>query len=353
MRIVCARSVAFGAEAFGTLGEVTVLPDDRITADALNDADAAITRSKTKITPDLVNGSRLRFVGTATAGADHLAIPALESAGIAWARAPGCNAESVAEYVVCALLWLRRLRGVQLSGRRIGIVGVGQVGGRVVRAARALGMTPLVCDPPRREAEPDAMAWMSLEALLPQCDLVTLHTPLIDGGPCPTRGMADADFFDRLPKGAVFINTSRGEVADEPVLKAVLASGYLSHAVLDVWAREPDIDAALMDAIDLATPHIAGYSLDGRVRGTEMIYAACCKALNLKPRWTPPELPNTPEPITLDPDDYDALESGVRTVYDIERDDQALRDRPATVSMADHFNALRKHYPVRREFAAF
>lgn len=356
MRIVCAESVLFGREAFSTLGDVVVLPDGKIDGSHLRDAEVLAIRSKTAVTAERLAGSRLRFVGTATAGFDHMDTDALDAAGIAWHAAAGCNAESVAEYITAALLALALREERPLEGMTLGVIGVGQVGRRVARNARVLGMQVLENDPPRAEREPDS-GLLRLDEVLPQCDAITLHVPLTDGVPHATRGMADAGWFRLLRSGALFLNASRGEVVDEPALLAAMDEGRIRRSVLDVWDHEPWLDDHLLCRTDLATPHIAGYSYDGKLRGTEMIYAECCRVLGVEPSWDAeafrpaPALPET----TLDAaegTDEAALYALVRRMYDIEADDRALRlpPEPDRTLRGRKFEHLRRTYPVRREF---
>jgi erythronate-4-phosphate dehydrogenase len=355
VKTVCAASVLHGREAFAGLGEVVVRPDRAISAADLRDADALVVRSKTRVDAALVGGSRLAFVGTATAGYDHLDVRALADRGIAWCAAAGCNANSVSEYVASALLHLSARHAWPLAGRSIAVVGVGQVGRRVVAKARALGLRPLLNDPPRQQAEGGA-DWRALDEILPEADVVTLHVPLVDDGPWPTRGLADGRFFERMKPGAWFINASRGEVVDEEDLRLALDGGQVARAVLDVWAREPEIDPALLARVDLGTPHIAGYSYDGKLRGTVQVYEELCRFLEVAPDWTPGSLsppPAVPE-IVADGrglSDEEILWGIVRRVYDVAEDDGRLRAPAAdAAALAARFEDLRRTYPDRREF---
>ena len=361
MITVVAESVLCGAEAFSTLGDVRVRSDRAIGPADVRDADALVVRSKTDVKDALLEGSRLAFVGTATAGYDHFDLEAIGRRGISWCAAPGCNATSVAEYVVSALLSLSVKANLPLAGRAIAVIGVGEVGRRVVRCAEALGMRPLLNDPPRAVAEGDP-AFQSLDDILPLADVVTLHVPLSEGGRWPTRGMVDCRFLSRMKPGAIFINASRGEVVDESSLGTALSHGQVSRAILDVWNHEPDADPALVNAVFLATPHIAGYSWDGKLAGTRMVYEQACRFFEQESRWTAPT--GNDDPATRPPavnlgselaahTIEENLWSVVRQVYDITHDDRAFRagpaDRPAR---AQHFESLRRKYPVRREFAS-
>ena len=359
VKIVCASSVLFGKEAFQTLGDVTVVPDYELSNEILKDADALIVRSKTKITEKLLAGTRVGFVGTATAGFDHMETEYLNYADIAWCAAPGCNANSVSEYVVAALLCLSQRHHFELAGKTIGVVGVGQVGGRVVNKAAALGMNVLRNDPPLALSS-DAPDFVSLEQVLHESDMITLHVPLTRTGQFPTFHMADCHFFEHMKPGCLFINAARGEAVESDGLLFALEKGFVGHAVLDVWEGEPLIPRKLLEKIDIGTSHIAGWSFEGRLNGTLQVYRDACHFFETEPTWQPAEKtlppPRVPE-IEIDAKDKSGeavLWEIVRASYDIEADDRALRaslvrEEPAR---ATHFDTLRRTYPDRREFTA-
>ncbi len=341
------------AEAFSTLGDVTILDGRAMTADDVRDADILAIRSTTVVNRALLEGSRVRFVGTATIGTDHIDRAWVESAGIHWCYAPGCNANSVSEYLTAALLCLVERHGLRLEGRTIGVIGVGNVGRRVAAKAEALGMRVLRNDPPRERAESPTNAYTPLRTLLAEADYVTLHVPLTGAGPDATRRMVDAGFLSAMKPGAVFVNAARGGVMVTADLLAALGDGRVSHAVIDTWEGEPNFSPDLLARADLATPHIAGHSFEGKVQGTVMVYEAACRFLAVSPSWTAAE--HLPPPLVPDiriraaaRNDEPALREVVRQVYDIEADDARLRaacaDRPS------HFDRLRKQYPMRREF---
>jgi len=356
MNILCATNMPFAPEAFATLGSVTVKDGRSITAADVREADILAIRSTTKVNPALLDGSRVRFVGTATIGTDHLDIPYLESRGIPWCFSPGCNANSVAEYVCTALLTLARRHGFTLAGKTLGVIGVGNVGRRVVDKARALGLRVLLNDPPRARLE-ESSAFLPLAELLPQCDIVTLHVPLTRSGPDATLHLANAAFFAQLKPGTVFLNAARGPVTDTAALQAAMDRGTIGHAVIDTWEGEPAYRHELLPRVDLATPHIAGYSYDGRVNGTVMVYREACRVLNLSPSWSPDHiLPAAPIPAmslsATGRSEEDVLAEAVRRIYDIEADDARMRAScvPDPAARATAFDRLRKTYPERREF---
>jgi len=363
MKTTCASSLAYGKEAFATLGEVDVLEGRTMTASDLATTDILAIRSTTKVTPDLLEGAPVRFVGTATIGIDHLDTAYLERRGIPWTAAPGSNANSVGEYVAAALLALACRHDLTLQGRTVGIIGVGHVGSQVARKARALGMKVLLNDPPRARASGNDRPGLELgpftglEEVLERADIVTLHVPLTESGPDATVQMANSTFFDRMKSGSIFINAARGGIMNSEALLQAVISGRIAHTIIDTWEQEPGIRTDLPARVDIGTPHIAGYSFDGKVNGTAMIYAAACAALDITPSWhAADELPRPTVPrIALEAAgrrDEAVLHAVVRQVYDIESDAALLCDKIAETpqDVAAIFDQLRGNYPVRREF---
>ena len=355
MLIIADQNIVFVKEAFAALGEVRLMRGREMTPAAVREATLLLVRSITPVNRALLEGSAVRFVATATIGTDHVDADYLREAGVAFAAAPGSNANSVSEYITAALLVLAHRQGRPLEGRTIGIVGAGNVGSRVEAKVRALGMRARLNDPPLRRATGDAK-YLPIEELL-DCDFITLHVPLEKGGPDPTWHMAGADFLARMRPEATLLNSSRGAVADNGALLVALNAGRPGAAVLDVWEGEPRIRLALLAKAALATPHIAGYSFDGKVNGTEMICRAACAFLGRKPEWSPARCmppPRVPE-VVLDPraaEPEESLREAVLKVYPIERDDAALR-KLASLPPAEqgaYFDRLRAEYPVRREF---
>jgi erythronate-4-phosphate dehydrogenase len=363
--ILADENVPLAREAFGTLGEVRLKHGRRIGHADLADVDLLVVRSITRVDAALVAGTRVRFVGTATSGIDHVDAGALEQLGIRFYAALGCNANAVAEYMAAAWLTLAKARGETLAGRRVGVIGVGHVGSLVVAKARALGMEPVLNDPPKaRETGSDR--YRPLDDLL-DCDIVTCHTPLTFDGPDPTCGLIGEPFLSRLKPGAWLCNAGRGGVVQEAALHRALDERRLDAVVLDVWDREPEIDGRLLARVDIGTPHVAGYSLEGKLNGTTMVFRAACEFLGIAPAWNaasavPPRpaglpLPGFGEHDTalrgLDRAGTAALADAVTAVYPILRDDEALR-RTAGMSAGERgraFDLLRKTYPTRREFS--
>jgi erythronate-4-phosphate dehydrogenase len=358
MKIVCDKNMPYAAEAFGTLGEVTLKGGRQIAPEDVRGADALITRSTTTVNRALLDGSAVRFYGSGVIGTDHIDIPYLESRGIVWSAAPGCNAESVANYVTAALLWLGGRSGLTLEGKTIGVVGVGNVGRRVCRHARALGLRVLANDPPRQRdpADAEAQSFVPLEQVLAESDIVTCHVPLTQAGPDATHHLLRAEQFARMRPGVVFLNAARGPVIETGALLAALGT-RVSHAVIDCWEGEPAYRADLLARVDLATPHIAGHSYEGKVNGTAIVYRRACDYFGRKAEC-PFALPPPPVPLVradaAGRRDEDVLRELVLSVYDIEADSRRLKDSCSgdAEARAAAFDAQRSSYPVRREFTS-
>ncbi|MCX7934899.1 MAG: 4-phosphoerythronate dehydrogenase [Planctomycetota bacterium] len=359
MRLVVDENIPCAPEAFADLGEVRRLPGRSISRDHLLDADILVVRSVTKVDRSLLTGTRVRFVATATSGCDHVDESDLSAMGIGFASAHGSNANSVAEWVTAALLRLAKDIGFTLEGKTLGIIGVGAVGSRVEAKAATLGMKVLRNDPPRARRE-GAGGFVALPEILAAADAITLHVPLIRTGCDRTVRLVDANFLRCLRPGTILLNASRGAVVDESALRQALAEGRLAAAALDVFENEPFVARTTLAAVQLATPHIAGYSTDAKIAGTAQVYAAICRAFGKEPRWNPaPYLPPPPQPeINIDADgrdEEDVLDEIVAAAYDIAADHCRLAkavQMPAD-AIGEYFTRLRKDYPLRREFPAF
>ena len=355
MRVVVDKNNPLVAEAFQQFGEVRALATKEIAASAIRDAEIVIVRSETKVTKELLLGSSIRFVGTATIGTDHVDVDFLRTHGIGFASAPGSNANSVAEYIVAALLTLAHRKGFVLQGKTIGVVGVGNVGSKVVRNVKALGMTVLQNDPPLYRITGNSH-FVPLDDLM-YADFITLHVPLTTTGMDPTYHLFDAKRIGAMKKGAILINTARGSVVDSAALSNALDRRHLGGSVLDVWEGEPAIDVELLKKIDISTSHIAGYSFDGKLAAVEMMYAAACKFFSQVPKWTPEKsLPKPRVERIAVSETGDSREETLRKIinqcYAIECDDHSLRGI-STVPGDDvrsYFARLRAEYGVRREF---
>ncbi|WP_298189293.1 4-phosphoerythronate dehydrogenase PdxB [uncultured Pseudomonas sp.] len=353
MRIVADENIPLLDEFFAGFGEIQRLPGRGIDAAAVAEAELLLVRSVTRVDQALLQGSAVKFVGTCTIGTDHLDLDYFQQAGITWASAPGCNARGVVDYVLGSLLVLAEQQGADLASRTYGVIGAGQVGSRLVKVLRALGWRVLVCDPPRQAAE--GGDFVSLQQVLDECDVISLHTPLERGGEHPTRHLFDQHRLSALKAGSWLINASRGAVVDNRALRELLLQRGDLQVVLDVWEGEPQVDVALAGLCRIATPHIGGYSLDGKLRGTAQIYQALCRHLKVAPSVELAQLMPAAwlSTLTLDgcADPAWALASICRAVYDPRRDDADFRrslqgDAP---SRRAAFDELRKHYPMRRE----
>ena len=351
MLIVADSKIPFLEGVFEPYADVRYLDPGEITPETVRDADALIVRTRTKCNAALLEHSRVGIVATATIGTDHIDINWCITHGIVCASAAGCNAASVAQYMNSALLRVSLRHNVDLRGKTLGVIGCGNVGTKVAAAAAALGMNVLLNDPPRVCKE-KLSGFVDLETIQREADFITLHVPLWDAeyGPWRTEHMADEAFFRGLKRKPFFFNASRGDVVDEPALKDAIKSGLISGAVLDVWHNEPEIDRELLSLVDFATPHIAGYSADGKVNGTAMSVEAVAKHFGIEPllNFFPAKVPAPANPvITLDPSSSHPLADAVFASYDIEVDDAALRAAP------EQFEDLRGSYRVRREFPAY
>lgn len=353
MRLLADENIPLLEPFFAPFACLQRLPGRSITREALEGVEVLLVRSVTRVDRALLEGSAVRFVGTCTIGTDHLDLDYFQQAGITWASAPGCNARGVVDYVLGALLTLSERCGVALSDRTYGVVGAGAVGGQLVAVLRALDWRVLVCDPLRQARE--GGDFVSLETLLAECDVISLHTPLTRGGEHATWHLLDQARLQALRAGTWLINASRGAVIDNAALRERLQAKADLQVVLDVWEHEPQVDLALAACCQLATPHIAGYSLDGKLRGTEQIYQSFCAwrgveaevslASLLPPAW----LGHLAVQGDADPDWLLGLLC--RSVYDPRRDDADFRRSLEADPQRQRagFDRLRKDYPLRRE----
>ena len=353
MLIVADENIPLLDAFFAGFGEIRRVPGRSIDRATVEQADVLLVRSVTNVNRALLEGSKVRFVGTCTIGTDHLDLEYFNEAGITWSSAPGCNARGVVDYVLGSLMTLAEIEGVDLTQRTYGVVGAGEVGGRLITVLKGLGWNVKVCDPPRQSAE--GGDYLSLEQIIEQCDVISLHTPLTRSGDGATWHLFDQQRLQQLKPGAWLINAARGPVVDNAALREVLLEREDLQAVLDVWEAEPEVDVALAELCVLATPHIAGYSLDGKQRGTAQIYQAYCEFIDQPARIQLSDLLPAPwlSQVTLhaDSDPAWALAMLCRGVYDPRRDDADFR-RSLVGNVGEQraaFDVLRKQYPVRRE----
>lgn len=332
---------------------------DEIDASSLKDANALLIRSVTRVDRNLLDGTPVRFVGTATSGIDHVDVEYLQEAGIQFAHAAGSSSPAVCDYVLAGLFEMAGSESRDLFESTVGIVGVGRIGGLLERRLESLGVKTLLNDPPRADAEAGAgevPEFISLEDLLSRADIVTLHVPLTDKGPYSTRGLIDRQAFSRMPDGSWIVNTSRGEVIDEDGLADQIESGRMS-AVLDVWDAEPDPNCRLVQAASISTPHIAGYALESKQRAIQSVAGELAAWADAS--LGTPELPRPQHlPISVPPEDrldVDFCSEVIKQAYDIGRDHlrmQALCSLPED-QRAEFFRELRDGYRMRNEFTSF
>lgn len=351
MKFIVDDKIPYIKGALEPFGEVVYLAGSKTTADVVRDADALVTRTRTICNEKLLSGSAVKFIATATIGFDHIDTNYCAEAGIQWTNAPGCNSKSVEQYVASTLFVLAEKHGFKLKGKTIGVVGVGQVGSKVARFCEIIGMKVLLNDPPRARAE-GPEKFVSLKEIQEQADFITIHVPLNMDGEDATFHLANGNFFENLPKKPFVFNSCRGEVVDSSAAKSALKDGLISGLVLDCWENEPDIDLELLAACDIATPHIAGYSKDGKANGTSMSIQAISRFFGLGvDNWFCPNI-ELPEQTKihlsgLGCTDEEILAKAILATYDIRNDDAALRANP------QDFEKLRGDYPVRREFPVF
>ena len=340
MKIVVDDKIPYIRETLAEITPDTVyIKGSEITADDVRDADALIVRTRTQCDEKLLAGSRVKFVATATIGFDHIDTEYMKRSGIQWMNCPGCNSSSVAQYVRSTLILLVRHKGIKAEEATVGVVGYGHVGSKVAREARAMGFRVLVCDPPLAAAGcQEEEDFVGMDRIERECDIITFHVPLTRTGSCPTLHLADAEFFARLQRRPVIINTSRGAVVDNDALLDALDCGTVRDAVVDTWENEPHISLPLLNKVYIGTPHIAGYSADGKVNADNMVIEGLCRFFGIEDRWhiTPPALPDGMLP---EGDENDRK----LQLYDPLADSRRLKSAPET------FEELRGNYPLRRE----
>ena len=349
MKIVADDKIPFLRGALEPVAEVIYKEGKSITRSDVADADAIITRTRTRCDASLLDGTSVRGIFTATIGYDHIDTAYCRERGIYWTNAPACNSLSVEQYVASALACLRLKHGVVLKGKTVAVVGVGNVGRLVAALCEKLGMRVLRVDPPRADAE-GADGFTPYYDALAEADIVTYHTPLSPRGSHPTLHLLDSRAVAQMRPGVIVINSSRGPVCGTRTLVSGLRNGRIGHAVIDVWENEPDISRDLLSMATVATPHIAGYSTDSKLRGTQMAVEALCRHFDVTTPWVAPELPAPAEPVFDPTDAADEEEAVCRLflhVYDIEADMVALRTR------TEEFERLRGDYHLRREIGSF
>jgi len=351
MKIVTDDKIPFLKGVLEPYSNVRYLPGFLITNKEIRDADAIIIRTVTKCNDKLLDGTAVKFIASASIGFDHIDTEYCRKYNITWTNAPGCNSSSVQQYVASALLHFARHHSFRLSGKTLGIVGVGNIGKKVAGLATTLGMNVLLNDPPRERVE-GKKDFVTLEQILAESDIISLHVPLTRKDIDKTYHMVDKQLLQKMNPGCYIINSSRGPVVNELDLMKVVQSGKPGGVILDVWENEPDINPELLNLIDIGTPHIAGYSQEGTANGTAMSVRAISKFYDLGlDEWYPERIPMPYNPeIKMDctgKSEEDIIREIIHSTYPIEKDDKKLRHSP------EKFEDLRGKYPVRREFPAF
>ena len=335
MKIIVDNKIPYIQKAIERIAdEVVYIPGKDFTPELVRDADALIIRTRTHCNRELLEGSQVKFIATATIGFDHIDTEYCRKAGITWTNAPGCNSASVAQYIESALALLKLVKGKELHKMCIGIVGVGNVGGKIIDVAQKQGM---LNDLPREEKEGNTN-FCSLEQIARECDVITFHVPLYKDGKYKTFHLADEVFFRSLKRKPVIINTSRGEVIETQALLNALQNGYISEAIIDVWENEPNINLELLNKVMIGTPHIAGYSADGKANATRMSLDSLCRYFGIKTTYN--ITPIQPENLVIQ---AATTEEAWLKIYDPQQDSNRLKAHP------EQFEQLRGDYPLRRE----
>ncbi len=350
IKIVADDKIPFLKGVLEPFINIEYYPGKEITKDKIIDANALIVRTRTKCNANLLENTKVKLITTATIGFDHIDLKYCEEKNIKWINAPGCNSSSVKQYISSVLLTLAEKEKFNLAEKTIGIVGVGNVGSKIEQVAKIFGMNVLLNDPPRERNE-DSSKFCSLEKIIEECDIISFHVPLNKEGIDKTYHLADEIFFDKLKRKPIIINSSRGEVIKTSAIKEAIKNSKVKNVVLDVWENEPEIDLELLEITDIATPHIAGYSADGKANGTSVCVNAVSKffSLDFEPHWYPKYIP-TPKSgnkIKIEchnKTDQEIISEAVFYTYRVKEDDKRLRNSVET------FEKQRGNYPLRREF---
>ncbi|WP_047048844.1 4-phosphoerythronate dehydrogenase [Vibrio mexicanus] len=352
MKILIDENMPYAEQLFSQLGEVELKSGRTLTADDLIDVDAMMIRSVTKVNSELLSkANKLKFVGTATAGMDHVDQALLKEKGIFFTAAPGCNKVGVAEYAFSVLMVLAQQQGFSVFDKTVGIIGAGQVGSYLEKCLKGIGIKVLINDPPK-QAQGDTRTFTPLETLLEEADVITVHTPITKDGEYPTHHLINEQVLNNLRSDQILINAARGPIVDNQALKRRLQQQDGFTAALDVFEFEPEVDMELLPLLAFATPHVAGYGLEGKARGTTMIYNSYCEFLgNGLSAQASDLLPTAPVPtMVLDRAwDHATLHNLTQLIYDVRKDDALFRRE---IHKPGAFDMMRKQYWDRREYGA-
>lgn len=348
MKIIADKNIPYIKGVVEYLGDVEFLAGTDFTKERIKDAGTLIVRTVVRLDKDLLEGTNVKLICSATIGYDHVDTEYCDAHGIAWRNAPGCNSGSVQQYITSSLLVLSMQRGIELQGKTIGIVGVGNVGTKVAQACETLGMRVLLNDPPRQELESD-VPFVDIETIKREADIITFHTPLVKEGKYKTYHLAGHNFFSSLGKKPVIINSARGGIIDTVAIKEAVRQNKISGMIIDCWENEPGIDLEYMHMADIATPHIAGYSADGKANASRISLTNIAQFYGLDK--SPIGLIKVPEPespvIDMNGFDSDRVERTILATYDPMDDFNGLKNAPG------QFKNLRNEYPLRRESLAY
>jgi|AGTN01.2.fsa_nt_gi Phosphoglycerate dehydrogenase and related dehydrogenases len=352
MKILADAHIPYLKGVAEQFGEVEYLPGNKFSKETIRDKDALIVRTVTHFGEEILSGTNVKLICSATIGFDHIDTAYCDTHGIAWRTAPGCNANSVEQYITASLLFIANRHSFRLEDKTIGIVGVGNVGSKVETACRKLGMNVLLNDPPREEQEKgrtEATPFVDIETIKRNADIITFHTPLTKTGKHKTYHLADDDFFATAAKKPIIMNAARGGVTDNQALKKALRNGNISGAVIDCWENEPEIDRELLQLADIATPHIAGYSADGKWTATKMSLENLSRFFNLGIHPHYPEIPTPPHRII----DLKIIEAKNQLSHAVWHSYNPMEETAALKLSSGKFYWFRSHYPLRREYHAY
>ncbi len=357
MNIIADENIPFAKEAFQQLGTVSTLPGREMQQQDLVDCECLLVRSVTRVDQQLLENTKVKFIASATIGTDHIDLDYLQQQGIGFANAPGCNAESASEYVINVLLYLAKQKGFDPFELTAGIVGYGNVGSRVKKKLDALGIHCLINDPPKQDAGDDRENYVSLQTILHECDFITLHVPLTNTGEYATRHLLDQQQLDELMDDCILFNAARGPVIDNQALSDLLQHRKDLTVFLDTWEGEPSINLKLLSQVDFGSPHIAGYSYEGKLRGTQMILDAACNYFGEESEWKMQDHLPEKQIIRLpdQADEVDLLGSLLQQHYPVQQDYQNLLSISTldSTEQARAFDLLRKNYPLRYEYGQY
>ncbi|MCK5686849.1 4-phosphoerythronate dehydrogenase [bacterium] len=352
-RILCSRGVSLAEKIFSDIGELEFYTGGTLKREMVESSDVLVTRSIDRIDKNILDGSMVRFVGSATTGNDHFDLEYMNQMKIHSYNAAGCNSNSVAEYVIAALFELSIKNNFQLSGKTLGIIGVGNIGSNLSSKAESIGLKILLNDPPRKRICSEENEFIELEKLVESSDIISLHVPLTRRGEDKTFHLGNREFFEKMKPGCTFINCSRGAVVNTDDLLWAMNSGKIRYSVIDTWENEPEINIELLEKVDIGTPHIAGHSIEAKILGTVMVYQDLCKLLNIKPVWNRRNILETLGSKTGELKFTGKKEKSIydiiNQVYQISKDYEALK-KSSSSTIGENFSYLRRNYSVRLEF---